>query len=379
MRDGAQPGTRGTVVVLGSYAPSLIVFRGPLIEELVQRGYRVVAMAPRIDDAIRTRLEAIGAGVMDVPLVNSSLNPLSAAQSLIALTQRFRDVAPEAVIAYTVKPVTLGSLAAARAGVPKIVALVTGLGFAFTAGGGAKRFVSRAAASALYRRAFRRCTAIIFQNRDDREDFDRRRLLPPHVPVAVVNGSGIDLDSFRPAPLPPGIRFLMISRLLGDKGVREYGEAAVRLKRRHPQARFALVGYFDPSPDSISEAELARMTAGGVEFLGKMDDVRQPIAESNVYVLPSYREGTPRSVLEAMAMARPIVTTDAPGCRETVVRGENGLLVPPRDAVALEQAMERFILEPETIAPMGARSREIAERKYDIHGVNAAILEAAGL
>ena len=379
MRDGAQPGTRGTVVVLGSYARSLIVFRGPLIEELVSRGYEVVAMAPRIDDAIRTRLEAMGAKTMDVPLVNSSLNPLSAAQSLAALTRRLRAIAPEAVIAYTVKPVTLGSLAAARAGVPKIVALVTGLGFAFTAGGGAKRFVSRAAASALYRRAFRRCTAIIFQNRDDRDDFAGRRLLPGDVPVTVVNGSGIDLDRFRPAPLPAGPRFLMISRLLGDKGVREYGEASVRLKRRHPHARFALLGYFDPSPDSISEAELARMTSGGVEFLGKKDDVRPDIADSSVYVLPSYREGTPRSVLEAMAMGRPIVTTDAPGCRETVVPGENGLLVPPRDAAALEQAMERFILEPEMIAPMGARSREIAVGKYDVHRVNAAILEAAGL
>ena len=368
-----------TVVVLGSYAGSLIVFRGALIAELVRRGYRVVAMAPRIDDSVRAQLEAIGAEAMDVPLINSSLNPFSAAGSLAALTRRFRDIKPEAVIAYTVKPVTLGSIAAARAGVPKIVALVTGLGFAFTAGGGAKRLLSRMAATTLYRRALRRCTGIIFQNKDDRDDFARRRLLPQGARVTVVNGSGIDLDQFRPAPLPGGARFLMISRLLGDKGVREYGEAAVRLKRRHPEARFALLGYFDASPNSISDAELLRMTSEGVEFLGRKPDVRPDIADSNVYVLPSYREGTPRSVLEAMAMARPVVTTDAPGCRETVQPEENGLLVPPRDAAALEQAMERFILEPSLIPAMGARSRAIAESKYDVHRVNAAILEAAGL
>jgi glycosyltransferase involved in cell wall biosynthesis len=370
---------RGTVAVLGSYAPSLILFRGPLIAELVRRGYRVVGLAPGMTEDVAQQLRAIGAEPVEVPLVNSSLNPFSAAKSLGALAARFREIAPEAVIAYTIKPVTLGALAAARAGVPKIAALVTGLGFAFTEGGGAKRRLSRSVATLLYRRAFRRCTSIIFQNPDDRADFAAMGLLPPGANVAIVDGSGIDLAQFPPAPLPDGARFLMISRLLGDKGVREYGEAALRLKRRHPEAHFRLVGYFDPSPDSISREELDRMIAGGVEFLGRRDDVRPALADASVYVLPSYREGTPRSVLEAMAMGRPIVTTDAPGCRETVEPGRNGLLVPPRDAVGLEAAMERFILEPELIAPMGAQSRALAERKYDVARVNASILAAAGL
>jgi glycosyltransferase involved in cell wall biosynthesis len=275
--------------------------------------------------------------------------------------------------------VTLGAMAAAKVGVPSFVALVTGLGFAFTEGGGLKRHVSRIAASRLYRRAFRLAKAIIFQNPDDRDEFVRRGLVPQGAPVTIVNGSGIDLERFEPAPLTAEPRFLMISRLLGDKGVREYGAAAARLKARHPQASFRLVGYFDRSPDAIREEELADYRRGGVEFLGKLDDVRPAIAEANIYVLPSYREGTPRSVLEALAMGRPVVTTDAPGCRETVEDGVNGFLVPPREAGPLEAAMERFILEPELIATMGGRSRALAERKFDVRAVNRAIFAAAGL
>jgi glycosyltransferase involved in cell wall biosynthesis len=369
----------GTVAVLGSYAPSLILFRGPLIADLVKRGYRVVAMAPAIGEEVRAGLRRIGAEALDVPVINNSLNPWSALRSLSLLTRRFREIAPDAVIAYTIKPVTLGALAAARAKVPKIVALVTGLGFAFTEGSGSRRRLSRVVATHLYRRAFRRCSSIIFQNPDDRDYFAAAGIIPRDAKVTVVNGSGIDLDAFPPAPLPPEPRFLMISRLLGDKGVREYGAAAVRLKRRYPEAVFRLVGYFDGSPDSIAEEELEAMRAGGVEFLGRMDDVRPALAEASVYVLPSYREGTPRSVLEAMAMGRPVVTTDAPGCRQTIEQGRSGLLVAPRDEAALEAAMERFIVAPELIAPMGAAARERAEAVFEVHAVNDSVFRAAGL
>ncbi|HET9427624.1 MAG TPA: glycosyltransferase family 4 protein, partial [Allosphingosinicella sp.] len=223
------------------------------------------------------------------------------------------------------------------------------------------------------------CTAILFQNPDDRDHFRALGLLPRNRPVTVVNGSGIDLARFAPAPLPDGPIFLMISRLLGDKGVREYGEAAIRLKRAYPEATFRLVGYFDQSPDALSQAELDRMVEGGVEFVGRLDDVRPAIAACSIYVLPSYREGTPRSVLEAMAMGRPIVTTDAPGCRETVETGINGFLVPPRQVGPLAQAMERFITQPDLIARMGSESRALAERKYEVNAVSRSIIEAAGL
>ncbi|MFN3388534.1 MAG: glycosyltransferase family 4 protein [Allosphingosinicella sp.] len=376
---GERSGAGRTCIVLGSYAPSLIHFRGSLIAELVRRGYKVVAMAPEIGADVRGQLAALGAEAAEVPLTRDSLSPAAMAGSLRALTRAFREIRPDAVIAYTVKPVTLGAIAARKAGVPTFVALVTGLGFAFVEGRETKRRISRIAATWLYRAAFRLSRIAIFQNPDDRDFFRARRILPRGAKTALVNGSGVDIDAFAPAPLTEEPTFLMIARLLGDKGVREYGRAAARLKAKYPHAQFRLVGWLDPSPDSIGQAALDEMVAGGVDFLGKLDDVRPAIAAANVYVLPSYREGTPRSVLEAMAMGRPVVTTDAPGCRQTVEHGRNGLLVPPRDDRALEAAMEHFIRTPGAIAAMGAESRALAEERFDVRKVNAALLEAAGL
>jgi glycosyltransferase involved in cell wall biosynthesis len=203
--------------------------------------------------------------------------------------------------------------------------------------------------------------------------------------VCVVNGSGVDVASFTVRPLPAAalsgaVRFLFIGRLLGDKGVREYAQAARLLKRSHPQVQCALVGWIDSNPNAITQAELDGWVAdGSIEFLGRLADVRPAIEACSVYVLPSYREGTPRTVLEAMAMGRAIVTTDAPGCRETVVHGDNGFLVPVQDAEALAQAMRRFIEEPDLQTSMGARARKIAEDKYDVHKVNAVMLAGMGL
>jgi len=171
----------------------------------------------------------------------------------------------------------------------------------------------------------------------------------------------------------------MIARLLRDKGIREFAVAASRLRREHPEIPVALAGYLDPSPDSLTQRELDELVATGIHFHGKLEDVRPAIAESSVYVLPSYREGTPRSVLEAMAMGRAIVTTDTAGCRETVTDGVNGFLVPVRDADALYSAMKRFVADPALAARMGAQSRRIAEERYDAREVSAEILRLIGL
>jgi glycosyltransferase involved in cell wall biosynthesis len=171
----------------------------------------------------------------------------------------------------------------------------------------------------------------------------------------------------------------MIARLLKDKGIREFAAAAKRLKAERPEVAITLVGDFDPSPDSLTRGELDALIRCGIEYLGHVADVRPAIAACSVYVLPSYREGTPRSVLEAMAMGRAIVTTDVPGCRETVIEGENGFFVRPRDADSLYQAMVRFVEKPSLAAPMGRASREIAETKYDVRQVNSNLLRYAGL
>lgn len=366
------------VLVLASHAPSLVNFRGPLIAEMVRRGWRVTAAAPDFDGGTHAALVALGARPVDVPMARTGMNPLADLayrKSLIALFRRER---PDVLLAYTIKPVIWGLLAARAAGVGRSVALITGLGYAFTdgTGGGLKRMLAGVMAASLYRLALGRADRVLFQNPDDRDLFLERGLLRDRGQISVVDGSGVDLDHYRPAPLPDAPVFLMIGRLLGAKGVREYATAALALKARHPDARFQLVGWRDPGPDTVGEDELQGWIDGGIEHLGRLDDVRPAIAAARVYVLPSYREGTPRSVLEAMAMGRPVITTDAPGCRETVEDGVNGLRVPPRDAGALEAAMERLILHPEQAAAMGEASLERVRARYDVHRVNAQILSA---
>jgi glycosyltransferase involved in cell wall biosynthesis len=374
-----EPPAAKRVAIFGSYPPSLINFRGPLIAELVGRGHRVFALAPDIDADTAARVRALGAEPVSVPLGRTSLNPFGGLRSLRRLRGIIRRIRPDVMIAYTIKPILIGAAAARAEAVPRFVPLVTGLGYAFTGGREPKRRLSRLMGTILYRRAFRASALAVFQNRDDLAEFRRLKLLPPRLKTVLVDGSGVDLDRFREAPLPPEPSFLMIARLLKDKGVREFGAAAARLRREFPSVRVTLAGWIDTSPDSIGKSELDDMVRAGIGYLGQLDDVRPAIAEHSVYVLPSYREGTPRSVLEAMAMGRPVVTTDAPGCRETVADGENGFLIPVKDADALYEAMRRFVLAPELIAPMGAASLRLARARFDVEKVNAELLAHIGL
>ncbi|RWP10332.1 MAG: glycosyltransferase family 1 protein [Mesorhizobium sp.] len=367
------------LVLLGSFAPSIVNFRGSLIKSVVAQGHVLHAAAPNISDQVKAELVGLGAQPSQIPMSRSSFNPFKDIATFRSLKALFDSVKPDVIIPYTLKPVVWGTLAARASGVRRIVPMITGLGYAFTEGYEPKRLLARVVATVLYRLALARADIVLFQNADDMAQFRKSGLLPRRVPSAVINGSGVDLEHFSPAALPEKPSFLMIARLLGDKGVREFGEAARIVKARHPEAPIRLVGYLDGTPNSISQAELDAILASGVEFLGRLDDVRPAIAQSSVYVLPSYREGTPRSVLEAMAMGRAIITTDAPGCRETVVDGRNGYLVPPRDAQTLAEAIERFIANPALIAGMGAESRRIVETKYDVHMVNARIMLHAGL
>jgi glycosyltransferase involved in cell wall biosynthesis len=376
---GGRRSAHQRVVLLGAFAPSLVRFRGPLIEAMAGRGHRVFAASPGIDETIAQQLRALGATPVDVPLVRASLNPFSALATYRALRDIFVRLRPDVVIAYTITPVTIGALAARAAQVGRFVALVTGLGYAFTAGREPRRLLTRLAAWLLYRRAFRAVSVAVFQNVDDRREFARLRLLPRDLPTGLVNGSGVDVGHFSPAPLPSEPNFLMIARFLKDKGIREFAEAGAQLKREHPAVQVRLVGWLDRSPDAIDAAELQRIEDRGIENLGELADVRPAIAACSVYVLPSYREGTPRSVLEAMAMGRAIVTTDAPGCRETVIDGVNGFLVPPRDAAALLVALRKFVDRPALAAEMGAASRRMAEEKFAVEAVNQVMLDYAAL
>lgn len=345
----------------------------------MRHGHRVLALAPDFDAATQAAVSELGAEPIAYPLHRTGLNPLADRSSLAALTRIFRDTRPDVVMGYTPKPAVYASLAAARCGVPCIVPMVTGLGYAFLDGNELVRRAVRQVSLLLYRRAFRASHGVIFHNRDDRDVLAGRGVIPPGLPVHVVDGSGVDLEHFAASDPPPtdaGIVFLMIARLVRYKGVAEFRDAAARVSALAPKARFLLVGPEESGPAGIPPAELA---ARSVAWLGPAEDVRPALAECHVYVLPSHGEGMPRTVLEALATGRPVVTTDARGCRETVRDGVNGFLVPIHDAARLADAMLRFIHRPEIIAPMGRESRHLAEQRFDVARVNRGMFAALGL
>ncbi len=368
------------VFVIGSRARSLINFRGELLKAMVRRGHEVVACAPGISPKIEGQLTAYGVKPMEVRIDRTGLNPVSDLKTLLCLVGIFKRERPDAVLAYTIKPVLYGSISARIAGVKNMYSMITGLGYAFERHTGLKHMVILRIIHALYKFALAGNSCIFFQNPDDLQEFKKRGLLSKKNKSKIINGSGVDLDYFAPAPLPTTPSFLLIARLIASKGVREYVEAAKILKGRHPETKFYLAGWLDKNPSAITENELRSWQKERiVEYLGALEDVRPAIAKTAVYVLPSYREGTPRTVLEAMSMGRPIVTTDVPGCRQTVVPEVNGLLVPSKDSSELAKAMEFFIKKPHLINKMGSASRKIAEDKYDVHKVNRVILETMNI
>ncbi|WP_416897839.1 MAG: glycosyltransferase family 4 protein [Minwuia sp.] len=370
---------RKTVLVLGSYAPSLLNFRGPMIREMVGRGHRVLALAPDFDAVTQAGVSELGAEPVHMPMDRGGVSPLGDLSLLCRLVRIFRQRRPDVVFAYTMKPVCWGGLAARLAGVPVFAAMVTGLGYGFARPTGALHAAVARALRFLLRRALAEAKVVFLQNRDDRADLEAAGVLQRDANVVMVAGSGIDLDRFPQRPVPDAPQFLMIARLLGAKGVREYAAASLRLMKQDPSVGCDLVGWIDASADAVSEAEADAWVAEGLGWHGFQEDVRPFLERTSVYVLPSYREGTPRSVLEAMATGRAVITTDAPGCRETVEDGENGFLVPVADAEALYRAMVRYVEDPALRESHGQRGRELAETRFDVRRVNQAVLDALGL
>lgn len=369
------------VAVVAGLASSLVNFRGPLIEALVADGHVVHAIAPSIDETTARWLCARGVASHPVALSRAGTSVLGDLRTLAALTRSFRKIAPDTVIAYTIKPIVYGLLAARLVGVPRRHALITGLGYAFTDGARSRhRRALRVVATVLYRLALSQAQTVIFQNEDDLSDFKAAGILGRSARTAIVNGSGVDIDHFAQTPLPPTPRFLLIARLVADKGIAEYVAAARVVKARLPEAEFHLVGPRDPNPAALPEGLVESAVADGVlVFHGELADVRPQIDRASVYVLPSYREGTPRSVLEAMAMGRPVITTDAPGCRATTVHGTTGLLVPPRSVAELADAMERLGGDAALRARMGAAARARVVELYEARAVARSVLDACAL
>lgn len=337
-------------------------FRKPLAEALLADGHRVTVLAPPDDTS--ARLAALGCAVLPLAMNVKGLNPLEDLRLERRFAQMFRSHAPDIVLSYTIKNNVFGARPALAAGVP-FVPNVTGLGTAFLSG----RLLEQVSVR-LYRRAFGSLPQVFFQNADDRDLFVHHRIVREQQ-TRVLPGSGIDLAHFAPAPMtaaadPPIV--LMIARLLRDKGVIEFVEAARIVKARRPAARFQLLGALGSENRSAIDAAMVDgwVSEGVIEYLGNVDDVRPLIAAAACVVLPSYREGAPRTLIEAAAMARPVIATDVPGCRSVVDHEVSGFLCDARNAASLAAAIERFLaLSPPVRAAMGAAGRAKMARAFD--------------
>lgn len=362
------------VAIVAHHAGSLLNFRGPWVRELCAAGHRVWCLAPDYTEAERRSVRQWGAIPVDYRLQRTGMNPWRDGRDLLALARLLKRLQPAALLSFSTKPVLYGTLAGWLARVPWRVALIEGVGYVFTEGGqppGWRQRLLRFVVSRLYRLALFRAHRIIFLNEADRDEFVQRRWVPP-ARARVLGGIGVDLAIWKPAPpvLAP-VTFLLVARLLREKGILEYVAAARQVRAQAPSARFVLLGGLDSNPGALTrDAVQAWVDEGLLVWPGHVA-VQPWLARASVFVLPSYREGVPRSTQEALAMARPVITTDAPGCRETIRDGVNGYCVPVRDVEALAQAMLRFVRDPEKIARMGAASRQLAETRFDMRAANA--------
>lgn len=367
------------VVVIAGQGWSLVNFRLELLKRMVAGGHDVLALAPEFDAETLAELSRWRIRTGRIVLDRTGTNPLRDMATTWSIYRILRRERPDVVLAYTMKPIVYGSLAARLAGVRDIYALFTGLGYAFMDGQpSAKRQLVRRVTILLHRLALGRITQAFCYN--DQEDRDIRsfRLIPPETGLTVVPGSGVDTARFDPAPpVCTPVRFVFIGRMLASKGLGVLMQAQRHLRDKGVHAEVHLVGPFDSNPDAIATAQVQEwQDAGLATYHGETRDVRPFLAASTVFVLPTFlREGVPRTILEAMAAGRAVITTDAPGCGSTIVDGESGLVVPAGKVGPLADAMQRFVDEPELAVRMGKAARLRAETCYDVSIVNAMLLQ----
>lgn len=367
------------IAIISPYARSISTFRGHLIRKLVDHNIHVFVLAPDYTAELREEVRYLGAEPIDYTMDRVGMNPIREISAVFSIIKLMRTIKPDAIFGYNHKPVIYGVLSGMLAQVPLRYGMIEGLGFAFTPSDEfmLKRKLLRTIMLFLYRIVMPRASKIFFLNKDDLADFQRMGIVNAEK-AFVIGGIGVDLGEW--VPLPPQSRqitFSLVARLLKEKGVFEFVEAARLIKSKDTNIRFFLLGGLDTNPGAIPEQTVRQWVRDGIlEWPGHVKDIKSYLAETSVFVLPSYyREGVPRSTQEAMAVARPIISTDVPGCRDTVIHGVNGFLVPPRDPRALVEAMERFILEPELIERMGHESRRLAEERFDVEKINTRLIE----
>ncbi len=368
------------IIIIGTTASGILGFRKDLIKSLVAQGHTVHAFAINYTEAQKQQVVQMGAVPESYTLNRTGINPLSDLFATVKLAKKIKKIQPDLVFSYFSKPVIFGTLAAKIAGVPRRIAMLEGLGFTFTEQPNGMLFktkIIRAVQVLLYRLAFPFLDRIIFLNPDDPVDLVEKYKLKVKQ-ISVLGGIGLNLADYPySAPQSQPVRFIFIGRLLAEKGINEYIAAAQIVKQRYPDAECVVLGGLDESnPGGLTQQALdSYIEQNIVIYPGHVNNVHEWLAGSSVFVLPSYyREGVPRSTQEAMAIGRPIITTDVPGCRETVVDGVNGFFVPPWSPEALAEKMILLIEQPEMIESMGKESYRMAQEKFDAHEVNQRLI-----
>ena len=373
---GLKESGRKTIVVCHNTSRYLNLHYERMLKELLQRYDQVICVTPH--DGYEDQLRSVGVQQVPIRINQHGMNPFQEAGIVYRLYRIYRHYKPETVLNFSVKPCLYGGLAARLARVPKSSYMITGLGYLFLAQSGFAKYL-RWLVTRLYRVMLRRQDVLFFQNPDDAVYFADIGVTGSCRTV-VLPGTGVDTTRFcadPPSPIAGAVRFLLIGRMLVDKGVTEYRLAAEKLRGKYPQAKFGLLGPIDKNPSALGRTQIdAWQKEGLIDYLGETEDVRPYLLQCDVFVLPSYREGLPRAGLEAMAMSRPVITSDVPGCRELVMEGENGYLVAPRNVESLVRAMESFLINPNQCHSMGQASRLYCCSYFDETGVSTAICDA---
>ncbi|MFW6016722.1 MAG: glycosyltransferase family 4 protein [bacterium] len=365
------------VMIISPKNKTLFNFRGDLIKEIIAKGHEVVATGPN-KDYIEDVLE-LGVKFIEVSFSKDKISILGDLNYYKKLKKVFEEEKPDVVFSYTIKPVIYGSLAADNAGVKNIFSMVTGLGRVY----GSQNFkakILRFIAGILYKKAFKVCNKVIFQNSDDLREFVNLKYLVENKAVQV-DGSGVNMERFNSSELPKGPIFIMVARIIKEKGIFEYAKAARIVKKDYPEARFILLGGYDSSIGAIKPEDLEPYIIDGIlDYPGEVKDVVPYLEKAKCFVLPTYyREGLPRTILEAMAMGRPVITTDWPGCKDAVKDGVNGFLVQPKDSVSLAEKMIYMIENNERVLEMAKNNLKICREKYDVNILNENMLEIMGI
>ena len=368
------------IALVGTTADAKLGFRAELIKDLVAQGHIVYAFAGDYTNKTRSAITALGAIAVPYHISRFGMNPLQDIYTLVQLIWLFKKYRIDLSFCYFAKPVIFGTIAARLAGVPRRVAKIEGLGRIFTipATGDTRRAkLLRWVQTQLYRIALPCCETVFVLNPDDEQDLIRNNNIKVKRCINL-GGIGINLSDYQPFTPKGSIRFIFVGRLLPEKGIGYFIEAAKILRQQGAAAEFVVLGEPDNAPGAINRSQLQHLVEQGTIFYpGRVLNVAEYLKQSHVFVLPSYyREGVPRSTQEAMAAGLAVITTNVPGCRETVIDNENGLLVPPHDVDALVAAMQKLVTFPALTEQMGRRSRALAEQKYDVRKINAIVINA---